>query len=89
MCYLKTRKTPAFGGISLALRGSGGKRRKKKLGRKRPKSPAPTAPLSCKNFRRVMRIPNMYLVLKLDNGKEVSIANEQTDRITQPSSTVL
>ena len=33
-----------------------------------------------KNFRRVMRIPNMCLVLKLDNGKVVSIANRQTDR---------
>ena len=32
-----------------------------------------------KNFRRVMRIPNKCLVLKLDNGKVVSIANEQTD----------
>ena len=31
-----------------------------------------------KNFRRAMRIPNMCLVLKLDNGKVVSIANEQT-----------
>ena len=36
-----------------------------------------------------MRTPNLYLVLKLDNGKVVSIANEQTDRITQLSSTVL
>jgi len=26
-----------------------------------------------------MRIPNMCLVLKLDNGKVVSIANEQTE----------
>ena len=32
-----------------------------------------------KYFRRVMRIPNMCLVLKLDNEKVVSIANEQTD----------
>ena len=31
----------------------------------------------------------MCLVLKLDNGKVVSIANEQTDRITEPSSIVL
>ena len=46
-----------------------------------------------KDVRRVMRIPNMFLVLKLDNGKVVSIANRQTDRITdrvtEPSSTVL
>ena len=37
-------------------------------------------------LRRLMRIPNMCLVLKLDNGKVVSIADEQTesqtDRIT-------
>ena len=51
---------------------------------------APTAPLlggvcgphSFKNFRRVLRIPNMCLVLKLDNGKVVSIANEQTESQT-------
>ena len=42
-----------------------------------------------KNLSRAMRIPNMCLVLKLDNGKVVSIANGQTDRITEPSSTVL
>ena len=44
---------------------------------------APTAPqkvLQC--FRRAMKIPNVCLVLKLDNGKVVSIAVEQTDRIT-------
>ena len=28
-----------------------------------------------------MRIPNMCLVLKLDNGKGVSIANEQTHTV--------
>ena len=51
----------------------------------------PSAPLlggACgthnfKNFRRVMRIPNMCLVLKLDNGKVVSIANGQSDRQTE------
>ena len=47
------------------------------------------APNGFKNLTRSMMIPNMCLVLKLDNGKEVSIANEQTDRITEPSSTVL
>ena len=31
----------------------------------------------------------MCLVLKLDNGKGFSIANEQTDRISEPSRTVL
>ena len=40
-----------------------------------------------------MRIPNICLVLKLDNGKVVSIADEkthgQTDRLTKPPSTVL
>ena len=29
-----------------------------------------------------MRVPNICLVLKLDNGKVVSIAHEQTDRQT-------
>ena len=43
-------------------------------------SGAPVAPHSFKNFRRVMRIPNMCLVLKLDNGKVVSIANGQNHR---------
>ena len=36
-----------------------------------------------------MRIPNMCLVLKLDNGKVVFIASGQSDRVTEPSSTVL
>ena len=36
-----------------------------------------------------MMIPNMCLVLKLDNGKVVSIADEQTDRRTKQPSTVL
>jgi len=101
-----TGEIPAFGGISLVLQGSGAtgahlpppsaavKEGKKNIG-------VPTAPLlggacgaqSFKIFRRVMRIPNMCLVLKLDNGKVVSIANEQTesqtDRILPTSSTVL
>ena len=47
------------------------------------------APNGFKCFRGVMRIPNTCLLLKLDTGKVVSIANEQTDRITEPSSTVL
>ena len=66
-----TRETPAFGGISLAIRGSGafGGGKKNKIG----------VPHSFKNLRRVMRIPNMCLVLKLDNGKVVSIANGQTE----------
>ena len=51
---------------------------KKKLG-------ACGAPSSFRNLTRAMSIPNMCLVLKMDNGKVVSIANEQTDRITQPS----
>ena len=37
-------------------------------------------PNGFKNLTRSMRIPNMCLVLKLDNGKVVSIANGQTDR---------
>ena len=44
---------------------------------------APSAPHSFKNFRRVMRVPNMCLVLKLDNGKVVSTANEQTESQTE------
>ena len=77
-----TRETPAFGGISLALQRSGafGGGKRKKIG-------VPAVPHSFKNFSKIMRIPNMCLVLKLDNGKVVSIANEQnhrqTDRITE------
>ena len=36
------------------------------------------APNDFKNVTRSMRIPNICLVLKLDNGKVVSIANGQT-----------
>ena len=81
--YLGYRERPTRGGGAAALGGD-----EKKFG-------APTAPHvhSFKNFRRVMRIPNMCLVLKLDNVKVVSIANGQTDRqsdsVTEPSSTVL
>ena len=72
-----TREIPAFGGTSLALGVNGAHlappsaavKENKKIGAH-----------SFKNFRRVMRIPNMCLILKLDNGKVVSIANEQTDR---------
>ena len=38
-----------------------------------------SAPNGYKDFRRAMKIPNMLTVLKLDNGKVVSIADEQTD----------
>ena len=31
----------------------------------------------------------MYLVLTLDNGKVVSIANEQNHRVTEPYTSVL
>ena len=41
------------------------------------------------SFRRALRIPNKCLVLKLDNGKVVSIANEQIHRQTEPPSTAL
>ena len=40
------------------------------------------APNGFKNLTRAMRIPIMSLVLKLDNGKVVSIANEQTESQT-------
>ena len=36
-----------------------------------------------KNVTRSLRIPNMCLVLKLDNGKVVSIANGQNHRWTE------
>ena len=64
----------------------GGKRiRKNKFGAPR----APHVSGACdahsfKNFRRVMRIPNMGLVLKLDNGKMVSIADERMDGQSYP-----
>ena len=38
------------------------------------------APNGFESVTRSMRIPNMCLVLKLDNGKVVSIADGQTDR---------
>ena len=42
---------------------------------------APQAtPNGFKNLTRFKRIPNMYLVLKLDNEKVVSIANGQNHR---------
>ena len=41
------------------------------------------APNGFKNVTRSMRIPNMCLVLKLDNGKVVSIANGQNHRTIQ------
>ena len=47
---------------------------------------APSAAVKEKSFRRVIKILNMCLVLKLDNGKVVSIANEQTDRQTESHS---
>ena len=51
------------------------------------------APNGFKYSRMAMRIPNMCLVLKLDNEKVISIADEQnhrqTDRRTKPPSTVL
>ena len=40
-------------------------------------------PNGFKNLTRSMRIPNMCLVLKSDNGKVVSIANEQNHRQTE------
>ena len=54
------------------------------MGQIKKKIGAPSAPHSFNNFRRVMRVPNMCLVLKLDNGKVVSIANEQTESPNHP-----
>ena len=98
MCTIYTREIPAFGGISPALRGSDAfgahlplpsavVNEIKKFG-------VPTAPHysgacgahSFKNFRRVMRIPNMSLVLKLDNGKVVSTQRKKKESlVTKPS----
>ena len=89
MVYI--RETAVFGGISLALRGSaafgGGKMKYTKFG-------APRVPhwgrrrknkfFLKKNFRRAMQILNMCLVLKLDNGKVVYVADEHTDGQTHP-----
>ena len=41
------------------------------------------APNGFKNVTRSMRIPNMCLILKSDNGKVVSIVNGQSDRTIQ------
>ena len=81
----KTRKTAALGGVSLVHRGAPHlvafllkKKVKTNLGRLR-------CPKWSYSFRRAMRIPNMCLALKLDNGKVVSMAHKhtQTDRHTQ------
>ena len=107
----RTREIPAFGGISLALRGNGAfggdKTKEKFWGATAAPLPGAAAfaafggdnKLKNKNlgrmrrpkFRGATRIPNIYLVLKLDNGNVVSIANGQNhrDRITDPHSTVL
>ena len=45
-----------------------------------------STPNGFKDFRRAMRIPNMCLVLKLDNEELVSIANEQTESKTESQS---
>ena len=41
------------------------------------------APNGFKKVTRSLRIPNMFLILKLDNGKVVSIANGQNHRWTE------
>ena len=103
--YLYTRETPAFGGISVALRGAAPsaaiKEEKRKeqfwgagdapigaaayayFGSNNKKGDTCGAPNDFKDLTRAMRIPNMCLVLKLDNGKVVSIANEQNHRAIQ------
>ena len=53
-------------------------------GKKRKKNWGAYGAHSFKNVRRVMRIPNMCLVLKLDNGKVVSISNGQTEWPNHP-----
>ena len=87
-------RTAAFGGISPALRRRGAFGTT--FGRlqrpfRQPPPPAAVkdriwgglgAPNGFKNVTRSTRIPNMCLVLKLDNGKKVSIANGQNHRRT-------
>ena len=68
-------------GASANATFGGDKKNKREFG-------APSAP-PISDVTRSMRIPNVCLVLKLDNGKVVCIANRQTHRVTQPSSTVL
>ena len=75
-----TRGKAAFGDVSLALRESAvfgahlGNRRRQRYFRYKKKSKirAPSVPhIWSYNFRRAMKIPNMCLVLKFDNGKVV------------------
>ena len=88
---LLTRETPALGGISLATGGAA--LIKKKFGA--PAAPQISgAPNGFKNFTCAMRILNMCLVVKLDNGNVASIADEQTHPVyrlllfvSQPRST--
>ena len=53
-------------------------------GKRRKKIGSPAAPHSFQDFRRVMRIPNMCLVLESDNGKVVYIADDKTHGQTHP-----
>ena len=88
----KNKKTRGTAGAPVSLRRLG-RRKENNLGRlRRPKFRAPPvllpwgdcdAPNGFKNVTRSMMIPNMCLVIKLVNGKVVSIANRQTNRITE------
>ena len=89
MVYI--RETAVFDGISLALRGAPPSMAVKwnihNLGRHGCATEGGEEKRSLfykKNFRRAMQITNMCLVLKLDNGKVVYIADEQTDGQTHP-----
>ena len=78
------RRQPKYSnlGVSLAYAAFGGD--KKKLGCLWcPVQGAMQHPKWFKYLTRSMRIPNMCLVLKLDNGKVVSIANGLSDRTIQ------
>ena len=74
--FIITRKTTAFGGISLALRGSGafgGGKKNKKIGA--PVTPQVSGAGGASCFGR-LRLPIVFY-------------SGRTDRITEPSSTVL
>ena len=78
----KIQRKKKFGRLKRATWGGSWRRLRR---RQIKNSGAFGAPNGFKNLTRSMRIPNMCLVLKLDNGKVVSIANEQTESCQHPA----
>ena len=79
--FYPTREAPTFGEISLALRESGAFGAT--FGRLR-------RPILLTTFRRVMRIPNMCLVLKFDKRNWfIKRTNRQTDKPTKYGISIL